>query len=143
MGEVHSFEPHYEGSPVIAGQPRGSGGSAVGRHEFLARAGHHLAPAALSDGRNVYERLGTGFTLLVLGAEASAARAFADAAAELGLPLQLVEDTPDGERQRYGAALVLVRPDQFVAWAGAGSLSAPQALALLQRVSGARSLAPA
>ncbi len=143
VGEVHSFEPHYEGSPVIAGQPRGSGGSAVGRHEFLARAGHHLAPAALSDGRNVYERLGTGFTLLVLGAEASAARAFADAAAELGLPLQLVEDTPDGERQRYGAALVLVRPDQFVAWAGAGSLSAPQARALLHMASGARSLAPA
>jgi 4-hydroxyisophthalate hydroxylase len=29
-----------------------------------------------------------------------------------------VEDTCAGGREQYGAALILVRPDQFVAWAG-------------------------
>ena len=134
-GEVNAFEPHYEGSPVIAadalaGMP---GGSALGRHEFRARAGHHLAPATLSDGRNVYERLGPGYTLLAFGAGAEAVHAFVDAAAGLGLPLQVLEDTAEGERQRYAAPLVLVRPDQFVAWAGDGGADA---LEHLQRVSG-------
>lgn len=145
VGEVHAFEPHYEGSPVIADPaPSGAaGGSAVGRHAFEARAGHHLAPAALSDGTNVYERLGAGFSLLAFDANAPDVRAFADAAAELGLPLQRIEDSAQGERQRYGSALVLVRPDQFVAWAGSGGLSAAQARAILQRACGERSPVPA
>lgn len=139
VGEVNAFEPHYEGSPVIAQPaPAGArGGSAVGRHDFRARAGHHLAPARLSDGSNVYEHLGAGYALLALGADALAVRAFVDAAAELGLPLQLVEDSAEGERQRYGASLILVRPDQFVAWAGAGTVTSAQAFGVLRCACGA------
>lgn len=145
VGEVHAFEPHYEGSPVVVGEhPAGArGGSAVGRHAFEARAGHHLAPAQLSDGSNVYEHLGAGYALLAFGAEAQAVRAFVDMAAELGLPLTLMEDSADGERQRYAASLVLVRPDQFVAWAGSGPVSAQQANAILQMACGGRALVPA
>jgi 2-polyprenyl-6-methoxyphenol hydroxylase-like FAD-dependent oxidoreductase len=127
VGEVHAFEPNYEAP----------GGSAVGRHTFEARAGHHLAPAQLSDGRNVYEVLGPGYALLAFGADGQAVSAFADAAAQLGLPLQVIEDTAQGERQRYAAPLVLVRPDQFVAWVGAGAVSQNEALLILQRARGA------
>ena len=127
VGEVHAFEPNYEGS----------GGSAVGRHTFEARKGHHLAPAQLSDGRNVYQVLGQGFALLALDADTQAVRAFVDVAARLDLPLQVIEDTALGERQRYAASLVLVRPDQFVAWAGAGAVSQDEALQILQHARGA------
>lgn len=145
VGEVHAFEPHYEGSPLVVGEglTHARGGSAVGRHAFQARAGHHLAPAQLSDGRNVFERLGAGYALLAFGADAQAVRAFVEAAAELGLPLTLIEDSAEGERQRYAAPLVLVRPDQFVAWAGADMVAPEQALAILQQACGQRSLAPA
>jgi hypothetical protein len=34
------------------------------------------------------------------------------------MPLTVVEDSADGEGARYEAELVLVRPDQFVAWSG-------------------------
>jgi 2-polyprenyl-6-methoxyphenol hydroxylase-like FAD-dependent oxidoreductase len=119
VGEVHAFEPHYEGSPVViqppAAQVRAS--SAVGSHRFEARAGHHLAPATLSDGRNVYERLGNGFTLLAFGVDVRTATAFAQAAEGLSLPLSVVQDAAEGQLERYRANLVLVRPDQFVAWA--------------------------
>jgi 2-polyprenyl-6-methoxyphenol hydroxylase-like FAD-dependent oxidoreductase len=144
-GEVNAFEPHYEGSPVIAGAaPAGArGGSAVGRHDFRVRAGHHLAPAVLSDGSNVYQRLGAGYVLLALGASAQDVRVFVDAAADLGLPLQLIEDSAEGERQRYGASLILVRPDQFVAWAGSGALTPEHALAILECACGARGTATA
>ena len=136
VGEVHSFEPHYEGSPLVVGSaalPGTPGGSAVGRHAFEARPGHHLAPAAMSDGRNVYEVLGAGFTLLAWAADAASVRAFQDAAAQLGVPLQLITDSAEGERQRHAAALVLVRPDQFVTWVGAGAVSLDQARAILRQ----------
>ncbi len=116
-GEVHSFEPHYEGSPVVGGAG-GSGGSALGEHRFEARAGHHLAPATLSSGKKVYDALGSGFTLLALGASSTAVQAFADAAKASGVPLEIVVDGEGGEAARYAARLVLVRPDQFVAWTG-------------------------
>jgi hypothetical protein len=115
VGEVHAFEPNYEGSTVIEG-PAGAVSSAKGSHRFEARAGHHLAPAKLASGRNVYEALGAGYTLLALGASPLAAKSFNDAASELRLPLTIVEEPAAGEADRYEASLVLVRPDQFVAW---------------------------
>jgi len=114
--EIDSFEPHYDGSPIVFGPPGGVT-SALGAHAFAARAGHHLAPAPLSSGLNVYDELGSGFTLLALGADPAAA-AFQAAAARLGIPLKLVTDTRQDRRALYEAGLVLVRPDQFVAWTG-------------------------
>jgi 2-polyprenyl-6-methoxyphenol hydroxylase-like FAD-dependent oxidoreductase len=120
VGEVHAFEPHYEGSTVVAGGGDGSGpgGSAVGRHDFAARAGHHLAPAPLSGGRDVHGALGTGFGLLAFGVGAGEVARWRGAAAALGVPFDVVEDAWEGEVRRYGHRLVLVRPDGFVAWAG-------------------------
>ncbi len=145
VGEVQSFEPHYEGSPVVQPAPDAKAGacSAVGSHSFQARAGHHLAPAALTDGRNVFEALGTGFTLLAFGARDEDVDALADAAKAAGLPLTVLRDSAEGERQRYGAALVLVRPDQFVAWAGDGLVGADQARQLVATVQGAEALVAA
>ena len=114
-GEVNAFEPNYEGSPIVLGGPGGAC-SAVGSHVFTARAGHHVAPQPLSSGRNLFEELGDGFTLLALDA-ADTAHAFAAAAEEVGVPLKVIGDGRDGGRERYGAGLVLIRPDQFVAWA--------------------------
>ena len=110
------FEPNYEGSPIVWGPP-GSSCSAVGAHSFMARAGHHLAPQPLSSGCNVFEELGPGFTLLGLDADDAALAAFAIAAERLRAPLKIVRDSRAGGRERYHATFVLVRPDQFVAWA--------------------------
>ena len=113
---MNAFEPNYEGSPIVCGPPGQP--SAKGGHRFEARAGHHLAPQPLSDGANVFDRLGEGFTLLAFGAGEDASGAFRVAAEAAGIPLTVVTDTRDGGREKYGASLVLVRPDQFVAWAG-------------------------
>jgi 2-polyprenyl-6-methoxyphenol hydroxylase-like FAD-dependent oxidoreductase len=115
-GEIGAFEPNYESSPIIFG--KGGRTGAVGEHRFEARAGHHLAPAALSDGRNLYEALGDGFTIVALDAAEDDVRAFKQAAAEQSVPLSVVCDTNRDERARYHARMILVRPDQFVAWSG-------------------------
>lgn len=138
VGEVHAFEPNYEGSPVVAPQAgAGKTPSAKGSHRFDARAGHHLAPALLGSGANVFEALGAGFTLLALGAEPAAIQHFRDAASALKMPLTVVQDAATGEAARYEAKLVLIRPDQFVAWASAeAQVTADAARYLLQLAGG-------
>ena len=114
VAEVGAFVPHYEGSPIVDGPP-GARSGAVGVHSLAARPGHHLAPQMLSDGRNVFDALGDGFTLLAFDTNTDA---FEQAASELGLPLTIVRDTRAGGREKLGAGLVLIRPDQFVAQVG-------------------------
>jgi 2-polyprenyl-6-methoxyphenol hydroxylase-like FAD-dependent oxidoreductase len=121
--EVANFEPNYEGSPIIfgtAGQP-----SAKGNHSFEARAGHHLAPQILSDGQNVFDRLGTGFTLLSFGASDDDLREFRQAASIENVPLVVIADAGSSQ---YEAKLILVRPDQFIAWVGDTVTDAAQIL---------------
>jgi 4-hydroxyisophthalate hydroxylase len=112
------YEPHYEGSPVVWG-PAGSACSVRGHHTFEARPGHHLAPAVLSSGRNVFEQLESGaFTLIALaGHEEPVARTQA-AARALRIPLRVIADNSGEARAAYGRRFILVRPDQHVAWAG-------------------------
>ncbi|MBR0645411.1 monooxygenase [Roseomonas hellenica] len=114
--EVGSFEPHYEGSSIICGAPGASPG-AVGSHAYAARPGHHLAPLLVQPGRNVYDALGRGFSLLTPSGDAEVARRFRAAAEGRGIPLTIIPCTEDQARAQYGAEHLLVRPDQFVAWA--------------------------
>ncbi len=112
-----AYETNYEGSPVIDGPPNGTC-SAHGQHLFKARAGHHLAPQQLSSGRNVFEELGRGFTLLAFDADDRACEAFERSTKKFGVPFKLVRDSFQNGRLAYEAPLILVRPDQFVAWTG-------------------------
>jgi 4-hydroxyisophthalate hydroxylase len=114
--EVNIFEPNYEGSPIVFGPPGGVS-SAVGSHAYAARAGHHLTPQPLSSGKNVYEELGEDFTLIDLGT-GDAASGFELAAAKLVIPLKVIKDSAADGREQYQSRLILLRPDQFVAWAG-------------------------
>jgi 2-polyprenyl-6-methoxyphenol hydroxylase-like FAD-dependent oxidoreductase len=125
--EVGVFEPHYEGSSVVWGLP-GTVCSAVGAHALAARAGHHLAPMTLFSGRNVYEALGARFTLLVFDAEEADVRAFAEAADSVRVPLTIVRDDRREGRERYEARFIVVRPDQFVAWASMDPPDDPAAI---------------
>jgi hypothetical protein len=111
------YEPNYEGSPVVVG-PQGGKSSAHGRHMFKARAGHHLAPQVLTSGKNVFEELGRGFTLLAFDADEGAVAAFERSARSMNVPLKLVRDRSAGASLKYESRMILVRPDQFLAWVG-------------------------
>ncbi len=67
-------------------------------------------------GCNVYETLGSGYTLLAFGTKAKVLKDFRDVAAELRMPLTIVQDDCKGEVERYQANLILIQPDQFVCW---------------------------
>jgi hypothetical protein len=114
---VLNYEPNYEGSPVLFGPPNGVS-RARGDYMVRARAGHHLAPRKLSSGRDVFEELGDGFALLAFGVEDGAVAPFAESARARKVPLRIIRDSCAGGREAYQARLVLVRPDQYVAWTG-------------------------
>ena len=117
VGEVHAFEPHYEGSPIVwQDMKAGHVCSAKGSHQFKARIGHHLAPVMLSNAHNVFDLLGDGFTLLALGADSTDTQVLIDAAAAAGVPLKVIHEHTGSHADRYEARWILVRPDQFVAW---------------------------
>jgi 2-polyprenyl-6-methoxyphenol hydroxylase-like FAD-dependent oxidoreductase len=127
-----TYEPHYEGSPVFACPPGGKS-SAHGQHMFKARAGHHLTPQTLADGRSNFDALGNEFTLLAFGA-GDAADKIAASAKQLGIPLTVLRDSNQAARDAYEADLILVRPDQYVVWTGS---SAPDDVGqLLGKVTG-------
>ncbi|WP_431227753.1 FAD-dependent monooxygenase [Burkholderia contaminans] len=74
--------------------------------------------------RSIFDLLGTGFTLLRVGTKAEpptldddAAR-LVDAAYLRAIPLSIVEVVSDAAPALYERRLVLVRPDQHVAWRG-------------------------
>ncbi|KMW57191.1 monooxygenase, FAD-binding [Candidatus Rhodobacter oscarellae] len=126
--DVTEFLPHYAGSPIVMGEP-GAVSGARGKHSFAARAGHHLAPQPMPDGGDLWDALGLGFTLLT--ATEAGADGFAQAAAALGVPLTRVRLPA---RNAYGCEAILVRPDQFIAWAG--PMAGADAASILARAIG-------
>ena len=129
-----SYEPHYEGSSVVAG-PVGGVCSIQGRQSPRAEAGHHLKPVQLSNGRNVFEELGAGYTLVALDARATDVERLVDTARSLRIPVKVVQDTYADMRREYAARLILVRPDQYVCWSG--DVLPDDSASLLRLVTGA------
>ncbi|MFZ4757953.1 MAG: FAD-dependent monooxygenase [Burkholderiaceae bacterium] len=105
-----------------------------------ARAPHAWLTEGTGPGASLYDAFATdGFSLLVTRPAARAAAAgFEAAAAAAGLPLRTVAPDAPALRELYQADLVLVRPDQHVAWRGG---QAADAAAILDRVTGRGSLA--
>lgn len=114
---VADYEPHYEGSSLVFGDEEASSG-AVGEHSFLARPGHHLPPAQLSGGSDLFAALGRGFALIALDSLPSTVAEWEKTAHQSGIPLSLIEDDARRGRARYGAKLILVRPDHYISWVG-------------------------
>ena len=112
-----AYEPHYEGSSVIAGPPGGVC-SAHGEHLFKAREGHHLAPLILSSGENVFEKIGNEFSLLAFDGDKNIIQAFEKVCRSRGIHLQVIEDSLSDSRLKFEAKYILVRPDHYIAWKG-------------------------
>jgi 2-polyprenyl-6-methoxyphenol hydroxylase-like FAD-dependent oxidoreductase len=131
LGIVLGYQ--YDASPVIVddGTPPLPEGQ---NYEPTARPGARLPHLWLPDGASLYDRLGNGLSLLRLRDDADVAPLI-EAAAAREVPLAVLELRGQRLDDLYGASLLLVRPDQHVAWRGA-SLDRPTAGAVIDRVRG-------
>ncbi len=127
----------YENSPIVQGDeaapnPIGSGGA-----ELAAWPGARLPHAWLAAGRSLYDELGEGMSLLALAAgREGEIGVIADAARAKRVPLHVAHLEDRNLSSRYGADLVLVRPDQHVAWRAGDARGDPSDL--IDTVRGAR-----
>ena len=104
-----------------------------GTHEFddrsyvpTARPGHRLPHFWFAPGDSLFDHLGREFSL-VGDLSLPAAASIMTAARQLGLPLTGVDLGHGGRANLFEAPLVLVRPDQHVAWRGTAT-DAPMAV---------------
>jgi 2-polyprenyl-6-methoxyphenol hydroxylase-like FAD-dependent oxidoreductase len=125
----------YEGSPIVV--PDGTDEPPDNARQYLpiARPGHRAPHVWLDDGAALYDRLGRDVTLLVTGPTAPDVTGIVDAAAAVGLPLEVLHVTDPIAAEVYEATLILIRPDLMIAWR-ANELPADPA-ALIDTIRGA------
>jgi 2-polyprenyl-6-methoxyphenol hydroxylase-like FAD-dependent oxidoreductase len=106
----------YNESPIVVHQPDPPQ-STAGDYIPTASPGSRLPHVWIDDTTSLYDRLGPWFTLIttVDGVDTSALEA---AARDRGFPLEVYAPGLPDLAEMYEAKLVLVRPDQHVAWRG-------------------------
>lgn len=128
-----TFGGRYDNSPLIVAD--GSAPPPDTANSYIASAcpGGRPPHAWLDDARSLFDTFHSEWTLLVLGEYPPDTRAFEQAAQTLQLDLQVVRHGNSDLAALYDAPLVLIRPDQIVAWRGH---EADHALAILRQASG-------
>ena len=121
-----TFGGRYDGSPIVV--PDGTQPPPDVPNDYLPTAcpGGRAPHAWLDDGRSLYDALHFEWTLLRLGPDAPETDAAVAAADALQMDLRVLALPSPALRALYQAPLVLIRPDQIVAWRGsdAGTLIA-------------------
>lgn len=122
-----TFGERYDGSPVIAGDGSAPPPDSANDYRPTTCPGGRLPHVWLGGERSLYDELGFEWTVLAPGARRDAAQALVTAGTAAGLDVTLrLCDEPEA-REALGDAVLLVRPDQVVAWRG-DATDAPQAV---------------
>ncbi|MBD8050967.1 FAD-dependent oxidoreductase [Limnohabitans radicicola] len=128
-----TFGGRYDASPIIVGDGTTAPPDAANSYTPCATPGGRPPHAWLPDGRSLFDTFHTEWTLLVLGPERADTTAFENAAAAMDVDLKVVHQTSGEILALYEAPMVLIRPDQIVAWRGH---DVQQAQAVLAQVLG-------
>ena len=106
----------YQASPIVLREPNCAAPDDILHYHPTTVPGVRLPSVFLDDGSALFDRLGSWFSLLVFGDRDPSA--FVSAAKATRVPLALLRiGTPELE-PIFEAGMVLVRPDQHVAWRG-------------------------
>ena len=110
---------HYSGSPIIVDDGTDAPDNTVTTYSPSAHPGCLAPHHWLDDQTSLYDRFGKSFTLIQTDvADVKIVERLTAAAADVGVPLRVLDLQRAGLRDLYGANFVLVRPDQHVAWRG-------------------------
>jgi 2-polyprenyl-6-methoxyphenol hydroxylase-like FAD-dependent oxidoreductase len=128
-----TFGGRYDSSPLIVGDGTTAPPDSANSYTPCATPGGRPPHAWLPDGRSLFDTFHTEWTLLVLGQNGADTSAFESVAAPNGMDLKVVHQPSSEILALYEAPMVLIRPDQIVAWRGQNGL---QAQAVLTQVLG-------
>jgi hypothetical protein len=127
-----TFGGRYDGSSTIVPDGSVPPPDAANLYVPTASPGGRPPHLWLEDGRSLFDLFGPEWTLLHLGGEPTRAAGIEAAAQQFGLELTTLRlDWPQA-RELYESDLILIRPDQIVAWRDRGlPLDCEQVLAHL------------
>jgi 2-polyprenyl-6-methoxyphenol hydroxylase-like FAD-dependent oxidoreductase len=108
----------YDGSPIVVGDGAPPPPDDPKTYTPSSVPGGRAPHWWIDERESLFDRLGSGFTLLRLGPDAPDTERFEHAAAARRIPLKTVTVEEPGILDLYEKRLALVRPDQHVAWRG-------------------------
>jgi len=123
----------YRDSPIVSVEPNAEIPDSERRYIPTTTPGARLPSILLSDGTPIFDHLGPWFTLVCSGVAPSGA--LVAAAKKYAVPLDILRVEPEHEAV-YGRGLLLIRPDQHIAWRGRACEDASLAQAVLARCLG-------
>jgi 2-polyprenyl-6-methoxyphenol hydroxylase-like FAD-dependent oxidoreductase len=133
-----TFGGRYMQSPLIVADDTQAPADTANTYVPSACPGGRPPHAWLPDGSSLYDHFNFEWTLLVLGKDkaqlAQDALKFSEAALKCHLDFKVLRFDSQELLNLYEANLVLIRPDQIVAWRGT---NANQAMQILKQASGA------
>lgn len=135
-----TFGGRYDASPLIIRDGCTPPPDQPNLYVPTACPGGRPPHAWLIDGRSLYDSFNFEWTLLALGPAAPDATPFATCAGALNLDLKVVSHASSQLLDLYEASLVLIRPDQIVAWRGHDASAAAQVMARVTGCSPKRSM---
>jgi hypothetical protein len=110
---------HYSGTPIVVGDGTEPPSADVMNYTPSAHPGCLAPHLWLDDSTSLYDRFDTGFTVLVTDASAEASgRRLLETIKTANMRVALLMLDNARLRELYGRSLVLIRPDQHVAWRG-------------------------
>jgi hypothetical protein len=113
-----TFGERYDASPIVDSDPAAIPPDAANTYVPSTNPGGRLPHLWLGGTESLYDRLHFEWTVLAAPEQASAARHLADAGTAAGLSVQVLALDDEPFRLLLDGHLLLVRPDQMVAWRG-------------------------
>lgn len=138
-----TFGARYDASPIIAAEGRPQVEDRPDVYVPTAAPGGRAPHFWIDPATSLYDLFGFEWTLLRLGEAPPPADGLIAAARGLGMDLTVVDNASPELASLYEAPLVLIRPDQVVAWRGASDADARRTIetVLGHRVSGLQKIA--
>ena len=116
-----TFGGRYDGSPTIIADGAALPEDAANVYVPSASPGGRPPHLWLPDGRSLFDLFGSEWTLLELGGDTTRAESFKAAAQRFSVELATLRLESSEARELYESDLILIRPDQIVAWRDDGS----------------------
>ena len=111
-----TFGGRYDGSRAVIADGTAPPADSANVYVQSACPGGRAPHLWLGESESLFDRFGFEWTLLHLGGDDAGANAFRAEAGRRGVPLTVVRLEMPQARELYESDLVLVRPDQIVAW---------------------------
>jgi 2-polyprenyl-6-methoxyphenol hydroxylase-like FAD-dependent oxidoreductase len=124
----------YADSPVICNEPGAEIPDDPLRYVPTTAPGVRMPSVVMGNGIPIFDHLGPWFTLAGFGKQPS--EALVAPATRRGMPLKVVQFEEPELTCVYGSQLLLIRPDQHIAWRGLACDSPRDADAIITRVLG-------